>query len=87
MRWQQLPSAPGSPPACGEAIAPQKYQTMFNRKLRLDSRPADAGGMNLRAADAGGARRIAENRDREMVATHQGVRDQSGLRREACIAL
>jgi hypothetical protein len=30
-----------------------------------------------RATDAGGARRIAEGRDREVVADHQGSWDQS----------
>jgi len=38
-----------------------------------------AGDFSARATDAGGARRPAKGRCREMVADHQGVGDQGGM--------
>src|SRR6202035_1363886 len=40
-----------------------------------------SGGLAARQADAGGARRTAAGRDREVVADHQGSRHQGGVSR------
>src|SRR5262249_41526534 len=42
-----------------------------------------SGTAAARAADAGGARRVSESRDREMVADHQGGQHQGGMKRVA----
>ena len=45
------------------------------------ARRARAGDLSARSADAGGARRPAKIRDREMVADHQGRQHQGGIAR------
>ena len=46
------------------------------RQRLVDLRP---GNLSARAADAGGARRLPEGRDREVVADHQGGRHQGAI--------
>src|SRR5262249_45322689 len=46
-----------------------------------------SGTAAARAADAGGARRVSESRDREMVADHQGGQHQGGMKRVASPSL
>jgi len=44
-----------------------------------EARRSLAGDLSARAADAGGARRLPEGRDREVVADHQGGRHQGAM--------
>jgi hypothetical protein len=63
----------------------RQTQCRGRRSLGRPSRACAArrprrGDCSARAADARGGRRLSEGRDREMVADHQGVRDQSRVK-------
>jgi len=63
------------PAQCGRGRGTGRSgRTISFRRPRIRDLPA-------RAADAGGARRDAEGHDREMMAGHQGVGNQSGMRK------
>ena len=74
-RARRRTSSPGSMPRWSRRLADPAVRAKLRR-----SRP---GHLAARTADAGGARRPAQGRDREMVADHQGGRHQGASSRLA----
>ena len=77
--WHALWVPKGTPKEIIDKLNGAVVSSLADPGIRQEARRSLAGDFSARAADAGGARRLPEGRDREVVADHQGGRHQGAM--------
>ena len=77
--WHGLWMPRGTPKPIMAKLHAAVVEALADPAVRAKLADARPGHLSARTADAGGARRPAEGRDREMVADHQGRQHQGGI--------
>jgi tripartite-type tricarboxylate transporter receptor subunit TctC len=85
--WYGLFAPTGTPRDIIGKINTAAVEALADPAVQFTARRSRAGDFSTRATDAGGARRLAKGRRREMVADHQGVGDQSRVTGQTACSL